>query len=98
MNRTGIMEEAVERTDTLAGAVSAVPVAESSHLGGSRELLTLALPLVVSQSFMTVQVFVDTILLSHHDPREMAASSGKAFISPSWPGFRSCSWSRRRIG
>jgi MATE family multidrug resistance protein len=46
----------------------------SARLGGSRELLTLALPLVVSQGFMTVQVFVDTILLSWHDPREMAAS------------------------
>src|SRR5437868_644420 len=42
--------------------------------GGSRELLKLATPLIVSQSFMTVQVFVDTILLSWHDPREMAAS------------------------
>jgi MATE family multidrug resistance protein len=42
--------------------------------GGSRELLLLALPLVVSQSFMTVQVFVDTFLLAHHDPLEMAAS------------------------
>jgi MATE family multidrug resistance protein len=29
---------------------------------------------VVSQSFMTAQVFLDTILLSWHDPREMAAS------------------------
>lgn len=42
--------------------------------GGSRELLGLALPLVVSQSFMTVQVFVDTILLAWHSPDEMAAS------------------------
>src|SRR3974390_1352493 len=42
--------------------------------GGSRELLTLAAPLIVSQSFMTVQVFVDTILLAWHDHREMAAS------------------------
>ncbi|MBA4190796.1 MAG: MATE family efflux transporter [Planctomycetaceae bacterium] len=42
--------------------------------GGSRELIKLALPLVVSQSFMTVQVFVDTLLLSWHDPLEMAAS------------------------
>src|SRR5262245_38510218 len=32
--------------------------------GGSRELIGLALPLVVSQSFMTAQVFLDTILLS----------------------------------
>lgn len=50
---------------------AAVPAAEP---GGSRELITLALPLVVSQSFMTVQVFLDTLLLSWHDPQEMAAS------------------------
>lgn len=42
--------------------------------GGSRELLKLAFPLVVSQGFMTVQVFVDTVLLSWHNSREMAAS------------------------
>ena len=50
------------------------PGAGTPRAGGSRELLTLALPLVVSQGFMTVQVFVDTILLAWHDPREMAAS------------------------
>jgi MATE family multidrug resistance protein len=42
--------------------------------GGNRELLSLAAPLILSQSFMTVQVFVDTVLLSRHDPGEMAAS------------------------
>jgi MATE family multidrug resistance protein len=36
--------------------------------------LALAAPLVLSQSFMTVQVFVDTVLLSWYDPRAMAAS------------------------
>ena len=51
------------------------PLAPPAHVpGGSRELLSLAAPLVVSQSFMTVQVFVDTILLSWYDPRAMAAS------------------------
>ena len=50
------------------------PATDDAHPGGSRELLTLALPLIVSQSFMTVQVFVDTVLLSWHDPQEMAAS------------------------
>jgi MATE family multidrug resistance protein len=48
--------------------------AGTPRAGGSRELLLLATPLIVSQSFMTVQVFVDTILLSWHDPLEMAAS------------------------
>ncbi len=42
--------------------------------GGSRELLALATPLIVSQSFMTVQVFIDSLLLSWHDAREMAAT------------------------
>jgi MATE family multidrug resistance protein len=53
------------------GAPQAAAVATA---GGSRELLALAAPLIVSQSFMTVQVFVDTVLLARHDPREMAAS------------------------
>jgi multidrug resistance protein, MATE family len=74
MSQTGIMEEAVEATDTGTDGFAALPATESARLGGSRELLALALPLVVSQSFMTVQVFVDTILLAWHDPREMAAA------------------------
>jgi MATE family multidrug resistance protein len=55
------------------------PVDNSVHQthavpGGSRELLTLALPLILSQSFMTVQVAIDRILLSQHKPNEVAAS------------------------
>ncbi len=73
----------MERTDTaeLPPAPPKSPVPETppstaqAHIpGGSRELLALAAPLIVSQSFMTVQVFVDTVLLAWHDPREMAAS------------------------
>src|SRR5207253_569481 len=73
----------VDRTDTAelplapaqAGPHETIPAAPPRHApGGSRELLTLAAPLIVSQSFMTVQVFVDTVLLSWHDPLEMAAS------------------------
>jgi len=56
-----------EHPSTQSGPPTLVP-------GGSRELLKLALPLIVSQSFMTVQVFVDTVLLAWHDPLEMAAS------------------------
>lgn len=72
---SGIMEESVEEPPACSDPPSAdaSPAGDASP-GGSRELLTLALPLVVSQSFMTVQVFLDTILLSWHDPREMAAS------------------------
>lgn len=50
------------------------PATEAPPTSGSRELLLLALPLIVSQSFMTVQVFVDTVLLAWHDPLEMTAS------------------------
>ncbi len=74
MSPIEVMEEAVERTDNATDPAATMSATESPHLGGSRELLTLALPLVVSQSFMTVQVFVDTILLAWHDPREMAAA------------------------
>jgi multidrug resistance protein, MATE family len=78
MSRSGITEGASEQapapTHTQAARVTRPLPSDSQRLGGSRELLTLALPLIVSQGFMTVQVFVDTILLSWHDPREMAAS------------------------
>ncbi len=73
MSQHGVMEEPAGH----AIAEPALPLIAdpiSPRSGGSRELLALALPLVVSQSFMTVQVFVDTILLAWHDPREMAAS------------------------
>src|SRR5258708_1364956 len=71
---SGTLDEATRRVGSASESTQ-----ESSRLapptpGGSRELLSLALPLVLSQSFMTVQVFVDTILLAWHDPREMAAS------------------------
>src|SRR5689334_15272339 len=76
MGQSGIAEGVAERAPMAVGATDALRLEtrEPAVPGGSRELLTLALPLVVSQSFMTVQVFLDTILLSWHDPREMAAS------------------------
>lgn len=73
MSHSPIMDEtADEALPAEAPEVSSPPT--RAVPGGSRELLSLALPLVVSQSFMTVQVFVDAVLLSWHDPREMAAS------------------------
>lgn len=62
---TGISSASAEPSD--------IPHAVSGH-GGSRELLTLALPLVLSQSFMTIQIAVDRVLLSRHNPDEVAAS------------------------
>jgi MATE family multidrug resistance protein len=74
MSPSGTLEESVQRTEAWSETAVRPPPARSRPPGGSRELLALALPLVVSQGFMTVQVFVDTVLLSWHDPREMAAS------------------------
>jgi MATE family multidrug resistance protein len=71
---TSALREPEADSVAVKDAVTATRRSGSPESGGSRELLTLALPLVVSQGFMTVQVFVDTILLSWHDPREMAAS------------------------
>jgi MATE family multidrug resistance protein len=64
--------ESMEAVET--NPVPLVNETSTAAPGGSRELLMLAAPLIVSQSFMTVQVFLDTLLLSWHDPREMAAS------------------------
>src|SRR5579862_7353805 len=61
-------------TDPLPLDIDAAPPAIDFRAGGSRELLALAAPLIVSQSFMTVQVFLNTILLAWHDQREMTAS------------------------
>ncbi len=80
MSRNGTIVEAIPPTPDPSAAGDSKPGPDSAALpnvplpGGSRELLTLAAPLIVSQSFMTVQVVADTILLSHHDPKEMAAS------------------------
>ncbi len=50
------------------------PPTPPDNAGGSAELLKLALPLVISQSFMTVQVLADTFLLARHNTDEMTAS------------------------
>lgn len=71
MDRTELTLTASPETETPA---TPLPCQDGARPGGSRELLKLAAPLILSQSFMTVQVFLDTILLSWHDPLEMAAS------------------------
>ena len=74
MSRGAIAEEAIDRTAGEPDSAGPDAFPDSVRKGGSYELLALALPLVVSQSFMTVQVFVDTILLSWHNQKEMAAT------------------------
>ncbi len=73
MDRMDIAESCIDPPDALAPPLPA-DAPQLPTPGGSRELLVLALPLVVSQSFMTVQVFVDAVLLTRHKPAEMAAS------------------------
>ena len=42
--------------------------------GGMRELLALAWPLIVSNSFWTLQIALDRILLSRHSSAEVGAA------------------------
>jgi MATE family, multidrug efflux pump len=48
--------------------------------GGMRELLALAWPLVVSNSFWTLQIALDRILLSRHSSAEVAAAMPAAIL------------------
>src|SRR5947209_4226994 len=65
-------EDSMEAAEPLSASSRAAAPPEATAPGGSRELLALAAPLIVSQSFMTVQVFLDTVLLAWHDRNEMA--------------------------
>src|SRR2546423_8735128 len=42
--------------------------------GGSRELLRLAAPLVLSSSFFTIQITVDRLMLSHQSSTAVGAA------------------------
>jgi MATE family multidrug resistance protein len=48
--------------------------------GGGRELLRLALPLILSSSFLTLQVFIDRALLTHFSSNAVAASMPAALL------------------
>jgi MATE family multidrug resistance protein len=48
--------------------------------GGSRELLRLALPLILSSSFLTLQVSIDRALLSHFSSDAVAAAMPAAML------------------
>src|SRR6476620_5974842 len=75
LTSTEIATAPIEAVALAAPGLRAPSEALSPHACGSgRELLKLAAPLIVSQSFMTVQVFVDTVLLSWHNKLEMTAS------------------------
>jgi multidrug resistance protein, MATE family len=57
---------------------SALPTPHSA--GGSRELLKLALPLILANSFTTIQFTVDRAFLSRYDPDAMGASMPGAMV------------------
>ena len=48
--------------------------------GGSRELLALAVPLVLSNGFLTAQITLDRLMLSWYGPGEVAASLPAAML------------------
>jgi MATE family multidrug resistance protein len=74
MNQAPIVDDSTTAPQWRDDAADVTPTDGRRREGGSRELFALALPLVVSQGFMTIQVFVDTILLAWHEQLEMAAS------------------------
>ncbi len=53
----------------------AQPAPPDARAGGSRELLAIAIPMIVSQSFVAVQVLLDRVLLSWHSQLEQAATA-----------------------
>lgn len=70
----------IEPPAELASAEKVEPSPPPRHTpGGSRELLAIAVPMIVSQSFVSVQVMLDRALLSWHDQYEQAAT-GNAMI------------------
>ena len=48
--------------------------------GGGRELLRLALPLILSSSFLTLQISIDRALLSHFSSDAVAAAMPAAML------------------
>jgi MATE family multidrug resistance protein len=48
--------------------------------GGIRELLRLALPLILSSSFLTLQIFIDRAMLSHFSINAVAAAMPAALL------------------
>lgn len=49
--------------------------------GGGREVITLALPLVVSTSSWTLMLFIDRVFLSWYDPHALAASMPSSMLA-----------------
>lgn len=57
---------------------------DDSRAGGSRELLRLALPLIISNSFWTIQLTLDRVMLSRQNSDAMGAAlaAGVLFWTP----------------
>ena len=70
------MENAAETTTEPEGEWARAYVGK----GTSRELLTLAAPLILANSFATVQFTVDRAFLSQYDPDAMGASMPAAMV------------------
>ncbi|MGL6073477.1 MAG: MATE family efflux transporter [Fimbriiglobus sp.] len=53
---------------------------DSQATGGSRELLALAIPLILSNGFMTMQITLDRLMLSWYGAAEVAAAFPAAML------------------
>ena len=61
-------------------AEQAEPLPTGGRPGGAGELLRLALPLILSSSFFTLQVTLDRVLLSRQDAHSVGAAMGAAMM------------------
>jgi MATE family multidrug resistance protein len=69
----------MERTEIIMGAMMTWTERWRGE-GGNRELMRLALPLILSSSFLTLQVFVDRAMLSHYSSNAVAAAMPAALL------------------
>ena len=71
-----------DASDTTGSMDRASPTGEngSEPVHGLRTLLALAWPLIVSNSFTTIQVTIDRLFLSWHDPDESTAAVASVLV------------------
>jgi MATE family multidrug resistance protein len=59
---------------------TAEPETQDVKSSGWREVLRLALPLILANSFLTLQIFIDRVMLAHYSSDALAASMAGAMV------------------
>ncbi len=61
--------------------VEGIPRGRWSRQGGYREVLALAIPLILSRGAISIQHFVDRVFLTWHSPEAVASAAGGGMVS-----------------